>query len=164
MKQYRLFEIEDYNWCPNAVRDGITDYLRFAIKLLGVYKYAPFLIKDLIEKENCKTIIDLCAGGGGGTEIIASEFEKMGFDDLKIIMTDKFPNLSSFDYVKKRHGNKISYIPYSVEADKVPGELKGIRTIFSSFHHFNNSLAKDVLKDAVKNNSPIAIFEGQAGQ
>lgn len=160
MKRYHLFEIEDYTWCPNSVREGITDYLRTAINLLGVYKHAPLLIKDLIEKENYKTIIDLCSGGGGGNETLLSEFEKMGMKDIKIIMTDKFPNISSFEYLKKKNGNKISYISYSVEADKVPPELKGIRTIFSSFHHFENSLAKSVLLDAIKNDSPIAIFEG----
>jgi len=160
MKRYRLFEIEDYTWCPHSVRDGITDYLRIAIKLFGVYKSAPLLIKGLMDRSDYKTIINLCSGGGGGIETIITGFERIGIKDLKIIQTDKFPNLSSFEYIEKKFKNNISFIPSPIEADNVPKELKGIRTIFSSFHHFEDSLAKSVLMDAIKNNSSIVIFEG----
>jgi hypothetical protein len=30
MRRMHLFEIEDQSWCPRAVRDAMTDYLRFA--------------------------------------------------------------------------------------------------------------------------------------
>jgi hypothetical protein len=160
MKLYHLFEIEDYTWCPHSVREGITDYLRFAIKMLGIFKTVPQLIKELIETANCKTIIDLCSGGGGGIENVLSELEHMGIKDIKIVLTDKFPNLSSFEFIKGKSENKITYYPDPVEADKVPVELNGIRTIFSSFHHFDKVYAKSVLMDAINSNSPIAIFEG----
>jgi hypothetical protein len=38
--------------------------------------------------------------------------------------------------------------------------LKGFRTIFSGFHHFDNSSAKAVLKNAVDAKTGIGIFDG----
>jgi hypothetical protein len=42
---------------------------------------------------------------------------------------------------------------------KVPRELTGLRTIFSSYHHFPPEEARAVLQDAVDANEGIGIFE-----
>jgi len=42
---------------------------------------------------------------------------------------------------------------------KVPCELKGFRTIFSSFHHFSPDEACVILQNAVDANQSIGIFE-----
>ena len=48
----------------------------------------------------------------------------------------------------------------SVDATRVPEELKGFQTIFSAFHHFRPEQACAVLADAVHNRQGIAVFEG----
>jgi hypothetical protein len=42
----------------------------------------------------------------------------------------------------------------------VPAELRGFRTIFSSFHHFDPEAARAMLADAFERREGIAVFEG----
>jgi hypothetical protein len=41
----------------------------------------------------------------------------------------------------------------------VPDDLAGVRTIFTSFHHFSPGEAASLLRDAVAAGQPIGIFE-----
>jgi hypothetical protein len=41
----------------------------------------------------------------------------------------------------------------------VDKHLSGLRTLFTSFHHFKPNQAKAILEDATKKNEPIAVFE-----
>jgi hypothetical protein len=41
----------------------------------------------------------------------------------------------------------------------VPGELKGLRTMFTSFHHFSPEEARAILQNAVDSGEGIGIFE-----
>ena len=43
---------------------------------------------------------------------------------------------------------------------RIPRELAGFRTIFSSFHHFAPDEARAILKDAFDARQGIAVFEG----
>jgi len=43
---------------------------------------------------------------------------------------------------------------------KVPKNLNGLQTMFSAFHHFRTTDAKKILRNAMDNNRPIAIFDG----
>jgi len=47
------------------------------------------------------------------------------------------------------------------DARNIPNHLKGLRTLFLTFHHFKPEDAKSILQNAVNSKSPIAIFEGQ---
>jgi hypothetical protein len=46
-----------------------------------------------------------------------------------------------------------------VDATKVPPELRGFRTMFTSFHHFQPDEARAVLQNAVDARQGIGIFE-----
>lgn len=48
-----------------------------------------------------------------------------------------------------------------VDARNVPSDLKGLRTLFLSFHHFEEKDAIQILQSAIDTNNGIAIFEGQ---
>ena len=76
-----------------------------------------------------------------------------------ILLTDKFPNLAAFENVKAASANGIEYYRSSVDATKVPPELDGFRTMFSSFHHFPPAQARAILQDAVDARQGIGIFE-----
>ena len=79
---------------------------------------------------------------------------------MKIILTDYYPNRKAFEYVKKQSAI-FSYESQSVDARKVPGHLKGVRTQFLSLHHFKEDDAVQILQNAVDSQSPIALFESQ---
>ena len=45
MKRLHLFEFEDQDWFPRVWRDGVTDFLQFAVSRGNIYKqFAPRLI------------------------------------------------------------------------------------------------------------------------
>ncbi|MEW7279235.1 hypothetical protein ABW636_11635 [Aquimarina sp. 2201CG1-2-11] len=117
----------------------------------------PILEKALI-KSNTHQIIDL-GSGGGGLLWINSELKKR-IPDLKIILTDYYPNISAFKFIKAQ-SNNFEYIEKSIDARNVPTKLKGLRTQFLSFHHFRKSDAQLILRNAFISNASIAIFEAQ---
>jgi hypothetical protein len=118
----------------------------------------PVLKKGLESTENTQ-IIDLGSGGGGGMIWINEELQKSN-PDLKIILTDFYPNTEAFDYTKAQSPN-FDYISTPVDARNVPSDLKGLRTQFLSLHHFKEKEAQLILQNAVDAKSPIAIFEAQ---
>lgn len=112
-----------------------------------------------MEKSGATEILDLCSGGGGATMQVINELDKISENKYNVLQSDKFPNVTSFEYVKNKTKGRLNYIADPVDAMNVPKEFKGFRTIFSSFHHFDNGDAVKVLQNAVDNNTPIGIFD-----
>lgn len=154
-----LFEFEDQKWFPDVIRSGMTDYLRYLLTALNFYKPISPLIVEVMLKTNSTTLIDLCSGGGGAIEQVYIDLKDQS-GDIKVVVTDKFPNLDAYRFLERKSGGRISYSEKSVDASAVPTELKGVRTIFSGFHHFDPDFARSVLEDAVDSRSGICIFDG----
>ncbi len=155
-----LFEFEDFDWFPDVIRKGQTDYLHFMIQNFNIYKPAAAIVKELVDKTGRIEILDLCSGGGGGMDLFQSELAAITGKDIRISLSDKFPNIEAFDKIKNETGGKVDFIKNSVDVLKIPEDKKHIRTVFSAFHHFKPSDAKAILEEAVKCNAPIAVFEG----
>ena len=153
-----LFEWEDQPWFPSVLRDNMTDFLRNMILWQKIYEPSVDILLKLIHETKEKQIVDLCSGAGGGIEAIAKEVNKKSREKIQFILTDKFPNEDVIKYLSEI--NYISYYPNEVDALHVLKELNGIRTLYSSFHHFKPDQAKQILQDATKNSSAIAVFEG----
>ena len=160
MKRRHLFEFEDFTWFPDVIRRGATDYLRFIIEKLDFYKDSVPIIKRLMDKTGEREILDLCSGGGGGMVKIREELEKLTDTKIRVTLSDKFPNLSAFEDIEKVTDGAITYVKEPVDAAEVPAGLKGIRTMYSAFHHFEPDYAREILRNSVSSNAPIAIFDG----
>ncbi len=160
MKRFQLFEFEDFKWFPKIIRDGGTDYLRFMIENFNIYKPAFSIVKKLLKITNNKIIIDLCSGGGGACIKMEEAINNLSTGEYQITLTDKFPNIPAFNYIKSVSKGNIDFIERSIDAASVPTDLKGLRTFFSAFHHFSPEKAMQILKNASANKQPIAIFEG----
>lgn len=117
------------------------------------------LIGNILEKQSKAQMIDLGSGGGGGLIRLNEDLRSL-HPDLKIILTDLYPNFSAFEYTKKQASN-FEYYPKPVDARNVPEDLKGLRTQFLSFHHFKPKDAIQILQNAVNSDESIAIFEAQ---
>jgi len=155
-----LFEFEDLEWFPRTIRESMTDYLRYLITKVDFYRPVVPLIIEGMNKSNANKVIDLCSGGGGAIEQIQNDLKQLSNAEIKIILTDKYPNKSAYEFLSAKTGGVISFLDKSIEAADVPSTLKGFRTIFSGFHHFNNCTAKAVIKNAVDAKSGIGIFDG----
>jgi hypothetical protein len=154
--RFHLFEFEDQPWFPDAIRAGGTDYLRFVFSKLDLYASAAPVISELLNRSGDCNVLDLCSGGGGP---IAKIQEKL---PAKICFTlsDKFPNVPAYKFLRRKSGGKINFIEIPVDADNVPASHPGVRVLFSSAHHFHPEKLKAILKNAVDNDRPIAVFDG----
>ncbi len=159
MARIHLFEFEDQKWFPKFLRDYGTDFLQFLSNKTKLYKPVVSILEKGLIAEGSNTIIDLGSGGGGGLLWLNSELLKT-HPDLKIVLTDYYPNLSAFEYTKKQADN-FEFITTSIDARKVPESLKGLRTQFLSLHHFMPNDARQILQNAVDSNSAIGVFEAQ---
>jgi hypothetical protein len=155
--KFTISELEDLTWFPVSIRKGMMIYLRFVFNLTGIYQPAIKIMQELVLKTASTQILDLCSGAGGPYEYFSSYFKSK---NISIVLSDKFPDITSFEYLKKKSGGNISYMASPIEAADAPVMLGGIRTIFSSFHHFDEAYAEAVLKNVVNNNKAIAVFDG----
>ncbi|MGV3611017.1 MAG: hypothetical protein ACO1N0_08715 [Fluviicola sp.] len=159
MKRKQLFEFEDQRWFPAFLRNYLSDFLQFISNQFDIYKKVTPLLAELVAKSENKTIIDLASGGGGGLFKLSKRLREED-PELKIVLTDYYPNLKAFEYIRKQD-QTFTFERESVDARKVPAHLKGVRTQFLSLHHFTEEDAVQILQNAVDSQSPIALFESQ---
>lgn len=159
MKRIHLFEFGDQSWFPIFLRNYLTDFLQHLSNFAKVYEPVVDEIDQVLQKNKISNIVDLGSGGGGGWLWLSTELEKRT-PNLKIKLTDFYPNLSAFEKVKNK-SSVFDYSKQSVDARYVPKDLKGLRTQFLSFHHFKPKDAVQILQNAVDSNQPLAIFEIQ---
>jgi hypothetical protein len=158
MRRIQFIEIHEQPWLPTVLRDEITDALQFGLNLFKGYAPVAPKLQRALDATNSRSIVDLCSGGGGPWAHLSRKLHgKEG--GLQISLTDKFPNASAIHNVATNSENRIRFYPDSVDAKNVPRELKGLRTMFTSFHHFSPNEARAILQNAVDAKEGICIFE-----
>ncbi len=163
MKRRHLFEIADEVWCPALIRDFVTDYLEHVITVTKVYEPIVEPLQRAVKAAQAEFVIDLCSGGGGAWRQMKESFAAQ-CPAVKIYLTDLHPNKGVPERLRKLSGDTIEFHSNSVNALRVPPELKGFRTLFSSFHHFKPEKARAILRDAVESRNGIGIFEATRRQ
>jgi hypothetical protein len=152
LRRLQLFEFLDQAWCPQAVRHGATDYLEAITSRADIYGTVQGEIFRAIEACRAERVVDLCSGGGGPW--LSRSWRRALADH---VLTDKFPS----DELSARLNADptVTCLNLPVDAAGVPRSLHGFRTIFSSFHHFPDTLARAVLADAVSAGEGFAMTE-----
>lgn len=156
--RFHLFELEDQSWFPGIVRDLATDYLSFMQAAFRLYRPIIPILAEALRQSGHRQIVDLCSGGGGPVAEIQKALPAAGLN-THIVLTDRFPNLRAFERMARESNAKMSFHPRPIDARSVPDQLRGLRTIFNSFHHFRDADAREILRNAVAAKQPIAIFE-----
>ncbi|MEM6802388.1 MAG: hypothetical protein AAF696_13345, partial [Bacteroidota bacterium] len=154
-----LFEFEDQPWFPKLIRDYMTDFLQFAAKAFDIYKGITDIIVRGVKASGTNQILDMGSGGGGGWVKLAGQLQEE-LPDIKIRLSDFYPNVEAFEKMKKNN-SAIDFVTTPVDARAVDPNLKGLRTQFLSLHHFRPEDAQKILQNAVDAKAPIAIFEAQ---
>jgi hypothetical protein len=157
MRRHHLFELGDQTWCPKAFRDAITDLLELCFRTWNYYAPVVPLLAAAVEKTQDREIVDLCSGGGGPWPSLLPELGAIA--PVRIVLTDKYPNAVGTRRVQEASDGRIRSDHRSVDAMAVPPDLRGFRTMFTSFHHFPPGAARAILADAVKSGVGIGVFE-----
>lgn len=159
MKRIHLFEFEDFPWFPKVWRNLVTDYLRFVVSRFELYGPIISLLKNVMQKTNCRRIVDLGSGSSGPMDFILRKMTAGENNSIEVILTDKFPNLSALERIKVSSPANIEFLEIPVDARRVPESLTGFRTLFNAFHHFKPQDARSILRDAEQKREGIGVFE-----
>lgn len=159
MARLHLFECQDLDWFPQHLRNLLTDVLWAYITLCRPYSPIVPRLRQILEKTKDHQMIDLCSGSGGPIRYVQQKLESQENYPVQVVLTDKYPNITSFQKRSHESSGKIRYVEKSVDATNVPTTLKGFRTSFSSFHHFQPDMAQKILADAAQKKLGIGVFE-----
>jgi len=177
MRRVQFIELHEQPWFPSSLRDDVTDAMQFGFNLLRAYEPIAPLLQSVIDstrngthagqsstpRSTRQSIVDMCSGGGGPWLDLSRKLRSRdaGQDSagLQVCLTDKYPNFKAFQSVSASSDCHITFYPEPVDAMKVPGALKGMRTMFTSFHHFSPEDARAILQDAVDAGESVGIFE-----
>jgi hypothetical protein len=159
MRRMQLIEFHDQPWFPGFLRDQVTDALQLILHLGNFYRPIAGRLSSAVENSRAHQILDLCSGAGGPWLWLYKDFDRHDSSTVPVCLTDKYPNASAVHRAQIASRNKIFFHAAPVNATKVPPELDGFRTIFTSFHHFPPREAQAILQDAVDRRQGIAIFE-----
>jgi hypothetical protein len=158
MPRAQLIELHEQPWFPTFLRDDVTDALQCGLNATKAYSSIVPLFRRALEDSGSRSIVDLCSGGGGPWLDLAGRL-KTEAGDLRIWLTDKYPNQAAFENAQRHSAIPIRFYRDSVDARDVPAELDGFRTIFTSFHHFSPDEARAIIQNSIGAGEGIGIFE-----
>jgi len=159
LRRFQLFEILDQRWCPQAVRDGATDYLEHITNTTDIYSSVRGRLLQSVRDSGSHEVVDLCSGGGGPW--LSDSWRAASRDPewpLRVVLTDKFPS-AALQTRLNCSKETLRAIAEPVDATAVPAKLRGFRTIFASFHHFSDTVATNILEDAVRAGEGVGTAE-----
>ncbi len=156
MVRPHLFEFLDLPWYPAALRNLQTDALQ---RMTGpAFAAVVPLIQRTLRQAGTSRVIDLCSGAGGPwpqLRLLVGEPDAVS----EITLTDRFPNLPRFERLREESDGQIGFVAQPVDAQAVPAELVGMRTIFSAFHHLRPDEAAGLLRNASETGAALGVFD-----
>lgn len=155
MQRQRWFEIHDQAWFPAFLRDRVTESLEAVWNQNRTYRPIAGRLRAAVQRSGAGQIVDLCSGGGGPW--LGLYPDVVDGAAIPVCLTDFYPNTLVLNREAEAH---LTVWREPVDARHVPAELRGFRTIFSSFHHFDPDAARAMLADAFERREGIAVFEG----
>lgn len=162
MNRINVSEIHEQVWFPKNLRDHVTDALQSILNWGNIYRPVAPRLAQAIKAAQADQVVDLCSGAGGPWTWLHRTIANQTDLKIGVCLTDKYPNIASFQKVRQESGGAITFSAEPVDAGRIPEQIAGFRTIFSSFHHFPPKEAAGVLQDAVNNRQGIGIFEAAA--
>jgi hypothetical protein len=158
MRRVHLLEIEDQPWCPRAVRDGVTDFLRYMGDAGRVYAPAAPVLAAALRRVAATRVVDLAGGAGGAWRSLLPALAAHGAAP-RVHLTDRYPNVAAFARLERDTDGVVVGCPRPVDATATPAELAGFRTMFAALHHFTPAGVRAVLRDVTARGEGFGAFE-----
>jgi ubiquinone/menaquinone biosynthesis C-methylase UbiE len=133
--------------------------MAFFVSTFKPYRVVSKKLAEAIKQSGALSIIDLCTGAGKPTLTALRELFHADDNQFRVILTDKHPNIHALRRLSEKYDSHFEYLEEPVDATNIPDNLKGFRTFFESFHHFDKETARKILADAALKKEGIGIFE-----
>lgn len=160
VKRMQLFEFEDLAWFPNGLRKCLTAYLQMLHRMLGTRDELVKLLAPLVRTLPEPHILDLCSGSGGPMPDVAATLRELdGLKELRVTLTDKFPNHITAAHFNDETTGRVRYRTQTLDAANIGPELRGLRTLICSLHHMPPVVARGILENAQRARQPFCCFE-----
>jgi hypothetical protein len=156
VQRQRWFEIHDSRWFPGFLRDLVTEALESIWNRNGTYRPIAGRLREALRQAGTTDVVDLCSGGGGPWTGLYDEVA--GGGPLTVRLTDRSPHAGLVESGAGLRGGLVAEAQM-VDATCVPEGLRGFRTVFSAFHHFDPEVARAMLADAFRRREGIGVFE-----
>ncbi len=158
LPRLQLFEFHDMAWFPPTLRLGTIESLRVLAEMVELAETVAPLVRQTLQQTGTQNIVDLCSGSCGPLVALSKRLE-LESRRIDVVATDRYPSPAAFRQASEASGGAIRGYSQPVDARRVPGSLKGMRTLFNAFHHFPADEARAILKDAHDSRQPIGVFE-----
>lgn len=158
MKRLHLFELEDHDFVPAAIRNGGTDLLDFAFAKAGFYDGVANELVRVLEATHETEVLDVCSGGGGGVLALRAAVRRAG-KSTRFVLTDLHPNEAGAERVRALGDEATEYLREPVDATAVPVDRPGVRTMSGALHHFPPESVRTVVSRLVASRRPLAFFD-----
>lgn len=136
MKRIQLFEFEDFSWFPDGLRSGMTNLIAVLQRMMGINKVLADCIGEVLKEQNLSTIVDLGSGSGRPMpEALKRIHENKELENVKLLLTDLYPNPQAIKKFNRREGDRIAYRESPVDARNLKTAPHGLLTMVNSFHH-----------------------------
>ncbi|MCW5514995.1 hypothetical protein J1G40_01985 [Muriicola sp. Z0-33] len=160
MKRIQLFEFEDFNWFPDWLRTCMTNLIVLLQRMLGTSEVLAKLIANVLKNQGISQITDLGSGSGGVMpDVLQILKEDSELNEVRLVMTDLYPNASILKKFNENKDDSISYDPSSVDATNFSSAPEGLKTMVNSFHHMPPDKARKILASAQEHKQPLLIYE-----
>lgn len=154
------FEFNDSPKCPNFIRESILEVLGKSIRDAGVYDaLAPHFSRFCEDAGACE-ILEFGAGSGESTAVFLDAILADTGKPPHIYISDLYPMVEVMAQTCGRYPNQLTPIKESVDLCNPPTEpLHDMRMVLSAFHHFDNDMARDFLRDSQEKGVAVFIAE-----
>jgi hypothetical protein len=116
------------------------------------------VLAALVRESGAPSILELAAGSAMPSVELSNELHRRG-QAIPYCVSDKYPDLEAFQHASNSAMGRIQFIDRPIDVLDVPQNLRGLRLMVTSFHHFRPEQAARLLRDAYEQRIPIAIFE-----
>ena len=155
----QLFEFHDLPWYPHLWRHLLTTYSGFFARTFDIFHPIVPRLAHALRQCNASTILDLCSGACGPLALLQRQLAVEERYVVTVMLSDKYPDIDSFRDAAGASDGALDFIGTPVDATAVPTTLRGFRTMFNAFHHFDPVTARNILQDAATNRAGIGVFE-----
>ncbi|KUJ12288.1 uncharacterized protein LY89DRAFT_652697 [Mollisia scopiformis] len=173
-----FYEINDQAWFPQYLREKVQSCLTlcwtFRVPILQKASPAQLVTSTLYrvlgDSVTSYTYVDFCAGAGGPTPFIEKDLNAQlsARGAVKFVLTDLHPHIPDWTEASKRSEN-LSFVSEPVDAanaptslNRNPAEGKKIFRLYNlAFHHFEDKLGMDILRNTIETADGFGIFELQ---